>query len=84
MRLNKEQLEIIAKTLNDKGVSKVCSACGTKDPVIVDELLFLGKSTSGKFPVIVTGCGHCGITQNFAVNRLVPELFNNILPEQQN
>ena len=81
MRLTKEQLEIIARTLNDRGVSKVCSACGTKEPVIVDELLFLGKSTSGKFPLIITGCGHCGLTQSFAVNRLVPGLFDDLAVE---
>lgn len=75
MILKKDQLEIIAQTLNEKGVSKVCSACGTKDPVIVDEILYLEKSSSGKFPLIVTGCGHCGLTQQFAVNRLVPGLF---------
>lgn len=78
MRLTKGQLEIVAKTLNERGVSKVCSACGKKEPVIVEELLFLGKSTSGKFPLIVTGCGHCGLTQSFAVNRLVPGLFDDI------
>ncbi|ANU10762.1 hypothetical protein A1A1_18492 [Planococcus antarcticus DSM 14505] len=78
MRLTKDQLEVIAKTLNDRGVSKVCSACGKKEPVIVEELLFLGKSTSGKFPLIVTGCGHCGLTQSFAVNRLVPGLFSKV------
>ncbi|MBT2569576.1 hypothetical protein [Planococcus sp. ISL-110] len=79
MKLTKEQLEIISKTLNDKGVSKVCSACGKKEPVIVEELLFLGKAASGKFPLIVTGCGHCGLTQSFAVNRLVPGLFDDVV-----
>ena len=83
MRLTKDQLEIIAKTLNDKGVSKTCAACGTKDPVMVDELLFLGKSTSGKFPLIVTGCGHCGLTQSFAVNRLVPGLFDDVAVDRE-
>ncbi len=83
MRLTKDQLEVIAKTLNAKGVSKTCAACGTKDPVMVDELLFLGKSTTGKFPLVVTGCGHCGLTQSFAVNRLVPELFDNLAFEKE-
>lgn len=83
MRLTKGQLEIVAKTLNERGVSKVCSACGKKEPVIVEELLFLGKSTSGKFPLIVTGCGHCGLTQSFAVNRLVPGLFDDIAVDKE-
>ncbi|MED3986315.1 hypothetical protein P4646_19990 [Peribacillus simplex] len=67
----------IQDALISKGANKPCSVCNSKDLVLVDELILSDKSSGGKFPTIVTGCGNCGKIETFAANTLVPGLLPN-------
>jgi hypothetical protein len=76
MKFNQEKMDEIKDALVKKGARKPCSICGSKDLVIVDELILMEISTGGKFPTIVTGCGNCGKTEIFGANTLVPGLLS--------
>lgn len=75
MRLTEDQMAQVGKSLVDKGVGTQCKECGSKEAVMVDEVMLYKKSSGGDMPVILTGCANCGFTKTFAANRLVPGLF---------
>lgn len=75
MRFTQDILSKIQEALIEKVGNKPCTLCGSSDSVLVDEIILMEKSTGGKFPVIVTGCGNCGKIETFAANALVPGLL---------